>query len=166
MSVDGGEELGQLFEELPKSLTDNVMRKIGKDALKPVRDMAETFAPIEEGDLRDSIEVSTTLSKRQRRLYRKKGEIAVYAGPTYPKGAHGHLVEFGTGPRTQKKTGRYTGQMPARPFMRPAWDANKEGVLQYMRDNIWGVLKKAVVRLRKQAERGTISKSNRKFFGG
>ena len=50
----------------------------------------------------------------------------------YPRSAaavsnapHDHFVEYGTAPRTQKKTGRYTGAMPAQPFFRPAIDTNK-----------------------------------------
>ena len=43
-----------------------------------------------------------------------------------------HLIEFGTAPRYQKK-GRYTGVMPARPFMRPALEAlGQEGI-----EKIW-----------------------------
>lgn len=39
------------------------------------------------------------------------------------KGQHGHLVEAGTRPRTQKTTGRYTGIMPAIRFMERSMDA-------------------------------------------
>jgi len=38
---------------------------------------------------------------------------------------HGLFVERGTGPRVQKTTGRRTGSMPARPFLRPAFDTEK-----------------------------------------
>ena len=41
---------------------------------------------------------------------------------------YGLFIEFGTGPRVQKKTGRRTGSMPARPFVRPAFDAQKSNV--------------------------------------
>lgn len=40
---------------------------------------------------------------------------------------HGHLVEFGTGPR-QKKDGSSTGAMPAQPFLLPAWRLSKPRV--------------------------------------
>ena len=50
----------------------------------------------------------------------------------YPRSAavvsnapHDHLVEYGTAPRTQKTTGRFTGTMPAHPFFRTAVDTNK-----------------------------------------
>lgn len=40
---------------------------------------------------------------------------------------HGHLVEFGTGPR-QHKDGGSTGAMPAQPFLMPAWRLSKTRV--------------------------------------
>lgn len=46
-----------------------------------------------------------------------------------------HLVEFGTKPRRQKN-GRYTGSMPAKPFFRPAVDANKEPVLRQIAEDL------------------------------
>ena len=41
---------------------------------------------------------------------------------------YGLFVERGTGPRVQETTGRRTGSMPARPFVRPAFDAQKSNV--------------------------------------
>lgn len=164
-TVDGGEELAAVFDELPKSLTDAVLRATAKKALAPVAATAASMVRRDDGDVADSITVSTTLSKRQKKLFRRRGEIAVYAGPSPPQGAAGHLIEFGTGPRYHK-SGKFVGIMPASPFMRPAWDAHSGQVLQTMRDEIWGVLKKAVARLRKRAEKGKLSKSQQKFFAG
>jgi HK97 gp10 family phage protein len=49
---------------------------------------------------------------------------------------HDHLVEFGSKPRYQKKTGRFTGSMPAHPFFRPAVDANKEAIYTQVIEDI------------------------------
>jgi HK97 gp10 family phage protein len=38
---------------------------------------------------------------------------------------YGLFVERGTGPRVQKTTGRSSGSMPARPFLRPAFDVRR-----------------------------------------
>ncbi len=43
----------------------------------------------------------------------------VAAGPQYPKGAHGHLVEFG---HKIKGGGGFGGRTRAQPFMQPAYD--------------------------------------------
>jgi HK97 gp10 family phage protein len=165
--VDGGAELAALFDQLPKSLTDAVVKAAGKKALQPVLDSAKTTVlhqSVKDYGLLNSLVISTALSKRQKRIARK-GDVAVYAGPSYPRGAHGHLVEFGTGPRYHK-SGKYVGIMPPEPFMRPAWDGNSGKVLGIMRDEIWSVLRKAVARMRKRTASGKLSKSQTKFFTG
>lgn len=47
-----------------------------------------------------------------------------------------HLIEFGTSERIQKSTGRRTGRMPARPFIRPAIDTAKDDVVRAMAKNL------------------------------
>jgi HK97 gp10 family phage protein len=54
----------------------------------------------------------------------------IYRNPT----RYAHLVEFGTGPRVQKSTGRSTGRMGARPFMRPALESSRGPVFDAMRE--------------------------------
>lgn len=164
--VSGQKELARLFEQLPKSLTDGVLRQTASKAVKPVAEVARNMVPKDESDLAESITVSTRLSKRQKRMFSRKGDVVVHAGPSQPRGSHGILVEFGTGARYHKATGRYVGVMPARPFMRPAWDANASQVLHIMRTEIWGVLVKAVRRLRKRAEAGKLSGSQLRHFRG
>ena len=56
--------------------------------------------------------------------------VEVFIGATAARFGIAHLLEFGTGPRRQKTTGRSTGEMPAFPFMRPAWESGKRGVLR------------------------------------
>jgi HK97 gp10 family phage protein len=168
--VSGAKELGQLFDELPKSLSDSVLRETGKKALQPVADEAKTLIARQSlgatAKVLNSIQISTVLKASQKAgEKRKPGDVVVYVGASSPKGNVAHLVEFGTGPRYHKD-GSYAGIMPAEPFMRPAWDTNKDKVLQIYRDEIWNVLKKAVRRLRGRAERGTISKTQSRFFGG
>ena len=50
-----------------------------------------------------------------------------------------HLQEFGT------------KDQPPQPFMRPAWDAEKRGVLEGIKDDLWAEIKKAAARLAKKA---------------
>jgi HK97 gp10 family phage protein len=166
VTISGHKELMEAFEELPKSVGDQVLRAAARKALKPVETSAKSYVPKDEGRLERSIGISTQLSKRQKRLNPKKGDVVVYVGPRYKAGAHGHLVEFGTGPRFQKATGKYVGIMPARPFMRPAWDANKDRVLETMRLEIWNKLKSTAKRLAKRAVAGKLTKSQLKFFRG
>jgi HK97 gp10 family phage protein len=83
---------------------------------------------------------------------------------------HAHLVEFGTGPRSLKKprtvllggrmvTITHTGQMPARPFLRPAFDAAKREALDIFATEVWKELVKVSGRLAKKAGRGTLGKA-------
>lgn len=165
-NVDGHEALARVFDDLPKSVQDTALRAAAKKALQPVADTARQIVRKDDGELAQSITISTSLSKRQRRNFKKrKGEVAVYAGPSYPAGAHGHLVEFGTRPRYHK-SGKFVGIMPAAPFLRPAWDMLSGQVKEVMAKEIWTEMAKAVRRLRKRAERGKLSKSHTKFFTG
>lgn len=57
----------------------------------------------------------------------RKGVIATAVGPSYPEGAHAHLLEFG---HKLIAWGRETGQtVRPYPFMRPALEASRSAVL-------------------------------------
>lgn len=163
--VDGHKELMEAFAELPKSLTNQVIRDTMKKAVQPVAAAAKALVARDEQDLMKSITVGTVLSKSQRRKYGKTGDIVVYVGPSQPRGSHGHLVEFGTRPRFHKKTGKFVGIMPAKPFMRPAWDATRDKIPETIGQEIWDVLKKVARRVVKRAASGKLSRSHTAFFG-
>lgn len=63
---------------------------------------------------------------RRFKTYRQSGNTIVVIGPRRPE-AHGHLLEFGTTHRfhSEKKGGKYVGFVRPRPFMRPAFEQNK-----------------------------------------
>lgn len=72
-------------------------------------------------------------------------------------GAHGrvsHLVEFGTGPRYHK-SGKFVGVMPPQPFMRPAWDENKNAVLDSLAASLRDEIAKTVARANKKAAKAS-----------
>lgn len=56
--------------------------------------------------------------------------------------AHATLVEFGSGPRVSKKTGRALGSMPATPFLRPAFDAEQESIVRDVRAALLAEIRK------------------------
>lgn len=57
----------------------------------------------------------------------RAGNIATAVGPTWPEGAHAHLLEYG---HKLVAWGRVTGQRVApRPFMRPSLDASRSAIL-------------------------------------
>lgn len=157
--LGGVEELLNAFDELPKAVGKAVLVDVCARAAKPIVEAAKLLAPEDPehpGSLKQSIGI---------RRWRGKKWSGVIIGPQWPAGAHGHLVEFGTGPR-YLRSGKYVGRMPMKPFMRPAWDANKDRALEIMRTEIWDALAKAAAKLAKAAEKGTLGKASRRALGG
>ena len=166
-TLHGQKELMAAFDALPKVAGQAVLRRLAKKALIPVRDAARSMAPRDQGDLADSIAIHTKLTKSQKKraARAKRGDVVAYVGPSWPKGAAGVLEEFGTGPR-YTKTGAFRGVNPPRPFLRPAWDANRERVLDVMREGLWAELKKEAKKLNKKAQAGKLGRAARRHLGG
>ena len=152
--IEGLKELDAALAELPKATGKNVMRRVARKALEPVIKAAKPYAPVNKGKLRQSLAVSTKLSKRQAALARReeaaegKASITVYAGAAALP--HAHLMEFGTKARVQKKTGKSTGSVKPRPFMRPAWDSQRDNVLKIFTGDMMKEIEAAATRLAKR----------------
>lgn len=117
LRFEGIEEIAQVLSALPGRLGPQVILKTLRKAAKPIVAEAKSRAPRDKGDLIRSIGVINGRGQG-------KGQ-SVYVGPRRGgsfKGYAGHLVEYGTGPRTMKDGGS-SGSMPAQPFMRPAADS-------------------------------------------
>jgi len=165
--LKGMKELMNALDQLPTvSMQKGAIRNALKDAGSPVVSDAKTNVPVDSGHLRDSIKVSQSLKKSQRKGRYDRSSVTVYVGSSSPLA---HLIEFGTtqrvlreprivtiGGRTVRIT--HTGQLSPRPFLRQAWDSNKEAVLKRLGDAIWQQIAKAARRLAKKAERGTLTK--------
>lgn len=153
MKLTGFEGLEEALGDLRNSRS---IRKAQSTALleagEPVAKMARSLAPKESGDMAEGIEVSTTLSRRQRKD-RGLGpnEAYVYIGPK-PRGP-GVIEEFGTTQRNHK-SGKSTGAAPAHPFMRPAWEANKASVLVNYGRYLWVTIQAEAARLGRKAKGG------------
>jgi len=134
--IDGFRGLEKALKELPKATGKSVLRRVLKKRGKPIADDAKTRVPRDEGELADSIDVSTKLSKRQKSLHRRsidKGTVDMFvgAGPL----PHAHLVEFGSVHNQPK------------PFLRPAWDAGKNKVLGGLENDLWDEINQAARRI-------------------
>lgn len=141
VKVEGLKELENALRDLPKANAKAVLRRTMKEAGEPVARAARGMAPKEIGYLAESIDVSTKLSGRQSRLHKKESPVEMFIGPGPDPAAH--LQEFGSGP----------GHV-AQPFMRPAWDQNKEKVLDTIANLTWVEIEKTVNRLAKRAAKG------------
>lgn len=119
--VSGTKEASRALRRLSGSVRADLLVDVMHEAAEPIVRSAKGRAPsdiIAEGIRVVNVNVGSG------------GEVTAEVG--LPGGRkpwfHGLFVELGTGPRIQKTTGRRTGSMPADPFLRPAFDAEKNNV--------------------------------------
>ncbi|GAB5433928.1 MAG: HK97 gp10 family phage protein [Epibacterium sp.] len=152
MKIEGAGDIERALAALPRGTAKGVMRRAMKKSLKPVAQMAEAASPF-------AIAVTSKLTARQAREARRdrgRSKVVLYVGPVDAAGdgePHAHLYEFGTGPRVQRSTGRATGAMPARPFLRPAWDTSQAMMLATLKREVWDEIEKSLERARRKAAR-------------
>lgn len=168
----GARELERALKQLPKAVSKSVLRSTGRKALMPVYATASATAPKGFKGRPLKVQIGSTLTKNQRQGRVKRGAVEVFVGSS---DREAHLVEFGTGPgvRVVKKKGSelfgrrqpHPGT-PAKPFLRPAWDSNKDAVLQIFKREIWKSLSRAARRLAKRAEAGKISARQMREIAG
>jgi len=84
----------------------------------PIIQSARNLAPKDSGDLAASIGFITGKDKDN------KTKVLIGLRKEYYNNYLGPMFEYGTVARIQEKTGRYTGIIEPRPFMRPALDQN------------------------------------------
>lgn len=139
LTMEGLAELQTTLRQLPDATARNVMRRVLLQAAAPIADAAAARAPVRTTALKISITESTRLSTNQRREYRKAdpNDVEVYVGAGALPQAH--LQEYGTSTN------------PAQPFMRPAWDMQKEGAFHSIKDLLWKEIEKAVQRRARKA---------------
>lgn len=130
VKLEGGRELDAALSQF----TPTKRRAIGRVALdnagEIVAKAARSLAPADSGGLRESIDVSGTLSRPQKSQHTKSAEQERFIGPD--SRPQGHLREFGS-----------DGNAP-QPFLRPAWDETKDQVLERIGDELWVGIEKAV----------------------
>lgn len=150
----------QGLDELEQSLRDLGSDKEIRNALgatllqagEPMAKAARSRAPRKTGRMSETIDISLKLSRRQSKGTKpwNPDEANAYVGakPIGPS----LLLEFGTS-RRHWKNGKSTGSVAAKPFMRPAFEETKNGVLQNIGILIWGQVEKAAKRIaRRQAK--------------
>lgn len=127
----------EALAELSKSTERRLLRQIAVDALQPMQQMAKDLAPYEEGALRESIVIGTTLSKGARRAQADEPQrgVRVFIGTSNRKAVP---LEFGS------------LRARAFPFFRPAFEAKGRAALDYVIDNVWAVVSRAAERAAKR----------------
>ena len=95
----------------------DLQRMLKAQALRIINS-AKNRAPKDSGDLAKSIGFITGKDKDN------KTKVLIGLRKEYYNNYLGVMFEYGTVARIQQDTGRYTGIIEARPFMRPALDQN------------------------------------------
>lgn len=170
LKVDGIKEFEAALEDLGKRLGRSVLERSLRKAAKPMLDAAKNNAPRDRGDLEGSLKIArqttsdpgkaafaatmqatgdrTAARAALRDAYRTQGGAVVdlVLGPDLADGgSHAHLVEFGTGPR-YLKNGKYVGEMPPDPFLRPAFDVESGPTIERLKPILAAEIDKAARR--------------------
>ena len=123
----------------------NAVRRGMRKAMKRLEDKAKALAPVEEGDLRDSIKTKNAKAQRVKGLarYQRQTGISILTGPTTLRGgSYGYFQEFGT------------VHAAPQPFMRTAADSEGPEVIKIVSDELQDAIGKTLARARKKAARG------------
>lgn len=157
----GARDLDKALSNLTKAAAKGVARRALKAAAEPMRAAAEADAPERSGKLKAAVQVSgrakganagaeafgaalrAGMSRSDARIAARaanSGSVTLFMG-VESKVGQGVLQEFGT------------DHHPAQPFMRPAWDGNKEKALQIIMDVLRAEIDKAVARAARKAAR-------------
>ncbi len=168
VKVSGLKELDAALGELPRSLQRGVLTRTLRKAGQPIADAAEAMAPRDTGELAGSITVSPKIKntvgqsefaaamkaglgkaaavsalRGARRAAKGEAPTAVmYVGPAKAKtkkDAIKRIVqEFGS-----------SKQAP-QPYMRPAWDSQKDAALEIIKNELGTEITKTAARLAKR----------------
>lgn len=156
ISVTGVKEIDRVLRGLPKEISHKVQQAAHVAAAKPLVEREKLLAPEgPTGRLVDSIGAVRVPLKRADFV----GEVNVGPRKRRPYRGHvGHLVEYGTKPRRlrgrgQYRKGTYRGIMPAKPFVRPAFQQTHQQVLRGIKNNL---AKRLAARMKKDLGRAFI----------
>jgi HK97 gp10 family phage protein len=176
VKIEGLAEVDAMLAELTKTTARNVLDRVLMKRAQPMVAAAKAKAPRSPGGgrLAESIKAVKASSERKRagdaafgaamrggasktearaaligaaRALAQAGTFSeVIIGPD--RRPYAHMIEFGTGPRVQKETGRFTGQVAPQPYLRPAFDETAGAVLDGIADDLRVEVTKSVNRRR------------------
>ena len=169
VKVEGLADLDRALAELgSKALARNTLIRVLKKAGEPIAESARAYAPKDTGELQDSITVSPKIKNNvgnsefadamksglgqkaavsamrdARRAAKGKGSFAVmYVGPAKAKSKKDAIKrivqEFGS------------SKQAAHPYMRPAWDAEKDRALEIIKAQLGPEIMKTAARVAKR----------------
>ena len=140
--VYGAKELIKLFDEIPASLSVDILRNINRSGARIYKDEIRSSAPVGNDHIYKAVKIEND----------RRDKTAIYAG-VGSKGFMARFIEFGTAVRKTKGNGDVQkkpasrGSITPRPFVQPAIErATKPAI-----DNIWKDMGKVVLRTIRRA---------------
>lgn len=165
---EGGKELEAALRAIEKTATArNIATRALKIAAEPIADEARTLAPEDEGNLREAIKIGTKANMGRGRALRSKGDtVYVFVGidgsVLPPKEAKtrrnkrkSRFLQAGGGVAAYSifvENGSVS--MAAQPYMRPAFDGQKENAVKRLAPVLWDEIAKAAARAAKKSAKG------------
>ena len=140
----GGKELEKALSELSSRVTArNTAERALKLAATPIRDEWERLVPVDQGDLKRSIQIGKAIKAFQRQ---SRGDtVLTFVGIDESQDPRLHIyakaVEFGE------------GNSPAQPAGRPAWESQKYNAFDRLADDLRGEIEKTKARAARKAAR-------------
>jgi HK97 gp10 family phage protein len=137
VKVEGLRELGERMKSLSEDVNNRIARAATAAGAVVIRKAAQSKVAVDTGNLKKSIIVKrlpkgeTQLTSEHIVTVRKGKVTAKQKGAGLKDAFYGRFVEFGT------------AKMPARPYLRPAYDENKQKAVEAIKDRIAARLKKA-----------------------
>lgn len=140
VKVEGLAALDAQLATLGKATTaKGVLGRTGAKALGPFNETWRQNAPVLSGELAESGSVGSKLTRSQRKANEREAFVEVFAGPgPHPQGVQ---QEFGN------------ANHPARPFVRPAWEATKDQALDIVATELGDEIQRTAARQAKRAAR-------------
>ena len=120
IKIEGAKELENKLKGFEPKIGRKVIRQALRKAAKVILIAAKANVPVVTGDLKKSLKVRALKKKR----HRYGVMVAISAGWFKGKTFYGAFVEFGT------------SRMPAKPFMRPAYDSEKDKAGMVLRSEL------------------------------
>ena len=167
-SFEGGKALEAALRRIGKEAT---ARNIGTRALKlaaePIADEARRNAPRDKGFLQESIKIGTKANMGRGRALRSSGDrvyvfIGIDGSVLPPKEAKTkrnkrktRFLQAGGGVAAYSiAVENGTVSMAPQPYMRPAFDGQKENAVKRLGPALWEEIEKAAARAAKKAAKG------------
>lgn len=161
---EGGKALEKALRELRTTATArNVAEKALMTAAEPIAQKARELAPVDKGNLRESIKVAKKANYGRGRKGRSRGDVVygfvgIDGSVLPPKDAktrrnkrRTRFLQSGGGVAAYSIFKEYgTSSMPAEPYMRPAFEAKKQAAVDALGPALWDEIAKAAARAAKR----------------